>query len=209
MHVFRSPAIVVAILLFFLTSCSETPSSSTGKQAEAPKPPEPITGLTALYRMYNTARQWAPDAQVLRARSIRLSEVKSEGGKSGAWEATFVSPATGRARTYTDSVVEAQGNLHQGVFAGLEESYSGPRGQDRPFPVIVARTDTDKAYATALKTGADYAKLHPKTPISFLLELTPQHTNPAWRVVWGESVGTSDYSILVDAATGDALQVLR
>jgi hypothetical protein len=209
MNVFRFPAIIVAISLVFLTSCGETPSSSTGKQAEPVKPPEPVTGLTALYRMYSMARQWAPDAQVLRARSIRLSEVRSVDGKSGAWEATFVSPGTGRARTYTDSIVEAQGNLHIGVFAGLVETYSGPRGQERPFPVNVVATDTDKAYATALKTAADYAKAHPKTPISFLLELTAQHTNPTWRVVWGESVASSDYSVLVDAATGEVLQVLR
>jgi hypothetical protein len=159
--------------------------------------------------MYGMARQWAPDAQVLRVRSIRLSEVESVGGKSGAWEATFVSPGSGRARTYTDSAVEAQGNLHQGVFAGIEESYSGPRGQERPFPINAVAIDSDKAYEAALKKGADYARAHPKTPISFLLTLTPARTNPAWRVVWGESIGTSDYSILVDAATGDVVQVLR
>ncbi len=209
MSVSRFPAIFAAVLLLFLTSCSEAPPSSTEKKAEPAKPPEPISGLTALYQMYNVARQWAPDAQVLRARSIRVSDVKSEDGKSGAWEATFVSPSTRRARTYTDSVVEEQGNLHQGVFGGLEESYSGPSGQESPFPINVLRIDSDKAYATALKTGAEYAKAHPKMPISFLLELTPTHTNPAWRVVWGESVGTSSYSVLIDGSTGESLQVLR
>ncbi len=209
MGFFRLIGILTAALLCVLTSCSETPSPSAGKKAEPAAPPEPTTGLTALYHMYGMARQWAPDAQVLSARSIRLAEVKSEDGKSGAWEATFVSPGTSSARMYTDSTVEAQGNLHLGVFAGLAESYSGPRGQERPFPVNVVKTDTDKAYAAALKKGADYAKAHPKMPISFLLELTPRHTNPVWRVVWGESVGTSDYSILVDAATGEVLQILR
>ncbi|HSW51293.1 MAG TPA: hypothetical protein VLH09_14005, partial [Bryobacteraceae bacterium] len=116
------------------------------KKAEAVKPPEPITGLTGLYRMYAMARQWAPDAQLLRARSIRLNEVKSEGGKSGAWEATFVSESTRMARRYTFSAVEAEGNLHEGVFGGQQQSYSGPSAQVRPFPINVARVDSEKAY---------------------------------------------------------------
>ena len=169
---------------------------------------EPITGLTGLYRMYGMARQWAPDAQLVRARSVRLSEVKSVGGKSGAWEGTFVSASRGKAKTYTDSVVEAQGNLHEGVFGGLEESYS-PSSQLRPFPMNVVSVDSEKAYETALKMSADYAKQNPKMPISFLLELTPGRNNPTWRVVWGESVAASGYSVVIDANTGEAVQVLR
>jgi hypothetical protein len=208
MKVVRIIAVIVPILLAFLSGCSDAPSPTPEKKAEAVKPPEPVTGLTGLYRMYAMARQWAPDAQVLRARSIRLSEVKSDGGKSGAWEATFVSASRGKAKTYTDSVVEAQGNLHEGVFGGLEESYS-PGSQLRPFPINVASIDSEKAYETALKKGAEYAKQHPDMPTSFVLDLTPGHTNPTWRVVWGESVATSGYSILVDANTGDIVQILR
>ena len=201
------PAIIPALIsLLFLIACSDSPQPSAENKA---KPAEPVTGLTAMYAMYNMGRQWAPDLQVLRVRSIRLAEVESRGGKSGAWEATFVSPSRSSARTYTYSVVEAQGNLHQGVFGGLEENYSGPRGQDRPFPIVVVRTDTDKAYEIAMKKGDYYAKEHPKMPISFLLELTPRHTDPVWRVVWGESVATSGFSILIDSATGEHVQTLR
>jgi hypothetical protein len=73
----------------------------------------------------------------------------------------------------------------------------------------VIRVDTDKAYAVAMKQGADYARKNPKVPISYLLELTPRHTVPAWRVVWGESVSTSAFSVLVDALSGDYLETLR
>lgn len=201
------PAVIPAlILLLFLTACSDSPQPSAEPKA---KPAEPVTGLTAMYQMFNMARQWAPDVQVLRVRSLRLAEVESRGGKSGAWEATFVSASRASARTYTYSVVEAPGNLHQGVFAGLAESYSGPRGQERPFPIIVVRTDTDKAYEIAMQKGDYYAKDHPKMPISFLLELTPRHTDPVWRVVWGDSIATSGFSILIDSATGEYVQALR
>ncbi|MFB3777048.1 MAG: hypothetical protein ACE141_05530 [Bryobacteraceae bacterium] len=199
----------MSALLFVLSGCGDSPSPTAEKKAEAVKPPEPVTGLTGLYRMYAMARQWAPDAQLLRARSIRLSEVKSDGGKSGAWEATFVSESGRMARSYTFSVVEAQGNLHEGVFAGQQEGYSGPTAQVRPFPINVARVDSEKAYETAMKKGEEYAKKHPDVPISFLLELVPGQTNPTWRVIWGESVATSGYSVLVDAATGEVVQILR
>ena len=79
----------------------------------------------------------------------------------------------------------------------------------RPFPINVVSIDSDKAYETAMKKSDDYAKQHPDMPITFLLELTPRHTDPAWRVVWGESVATSGYSILVDANTGEIVQILR
>ena len=198
-------AAVGATLFLLLAGCSETPQPA----AEKAKPAEPVTGQSELFKMYSVARTWAADIQTLRARSIRLSEVKSAEGKSGAWEATFVSESKGRARTYTYSVVEAQGNLHEGVFAGLEEAYTGPRGQEKPFPTTVLRVDTDKAYGVAMKQGVEYARKNPKMPISFLLELTPRHADPAWRVIWGESVSTSAYSVLVDGITGDYLETLR
>ncbi len=206
MNSFRLAVTPALILLLFLAACSDSPKPAVEEKA---KPAEPVTGLTAMYAMSNMGRQWAPDLQVLRVRSIRLAEVESRGGKSGAWEATFVSPSRSSARTYTYSVVEAPGNLHQGVFGGPQESYSGPRGQDRPFPINVVRTDTDKAYEIAMKKGDYYAKEHPEMPISFLLELTPRHTDPVWRVVWGESVATSGFSILIDSATGEHVQTLR
>ncbi len=209
MQMLRLAVCSALVPLLFLAGCGGTPQPPAEKQAEAVKPPEPVSGLTGLYQMYGMARQWAPDVQVLRVRSIRLSEVESKGGKSGAWEATFISQSLSAARMYTYSVVEAQGNLHKGVFGLQPESYSGPRGQERPFPIGVVQTDTDKAYEIAMKKGDYYAKEHPNTPISFLLDLTGQHTDPTWRVVWGDSVATSGFSILINSATGEFAQALR
>ena len=193
--------------LLFLAACSDSPQPS--KKTEPIKPPEPVTGQFALFQMYNFARSWAPDLQALSVRNVRLQQVKETPGKSGAWEATFVSPAKGLGRLYTYSVVEAEGNLHQGVFGGAQERYSGPRGQEKPFPVTVVRVDTDKAYEVALKHGAEYVKAHPDMPISFMLELTPRSPNPVWRVLWGESVVKSSFSVLVDAVTGEYVGTLR
>jgi hypothetical protein len=204
----RSCGWVCLLVLLIASGCSEKPPA-TKKEAEPAKPPEPVTGQYALYQMFGMARAWAPDAEALQLRSLPLSEVPQVPGKAGAWEATFVSPSKLRARTYTYSVVEAAGNLHKGVFAGLEESWSGPRPQAKPFPPSAVRVDTDKAYEIALKHGAAYAKKNPNMPISFTLQWTNRHPVPAWRVIWGESAGTSAFSVFVDCGAGTYLETMR
>jgi hypothetical protein len=208
MRLNRTAILFLTILCLFLAACSGTPPAAE-KKAEPVKPPQPVTGLSAFYRMYGVARGWAPDAQVLQLRSLPLQEVKSEAGKAGAWEATFVTLSRGRSRVYTFSVVEAGGNLHKDVFAGPEDSYGGPSGQNQPFPASAVKIDSDKAYKIALEHGADYAKKNPNMPVMFQLEWTRRHRFPAWRVIWGESVSISGFSIFVDGGDGSYLETAR
>ena len=198
-----------AASVLLLAGCSEGPPSAEKKEAE--KPLEPATGQSALYKMFQVARSWAPDAQVLKANSILLSQVPNPApGTAPEWQATFVSATRSQARTYTYSIVEDLGNnLHKGVFAGLEEGWSGPRGVNQPFIIAAVKTDTDAAYKAALAQAADYDKKNPGKPITFLLEKTQKFPDPAWRVIWGESVGTSNFSIYVDASTGLFLEKMR
>lgn len=195
---------LLPILLTLLAGCSEPPKADKAKEPE--KPPAPVTGRQAFQSMYPTARTWALDAQPLQLRSVDIQEVKSEKGRSGAWQGTFVSPAKGKARSYTFSVAEAAGNLHRGVFAGPEESWAGPRGQSMPFDIVAIKTDSDAAYDLAVEHSADYVKKFPDKPVSFLLEQTRRFPDLAWRVIYGESVSTSDYSVFVDATTGKFLE---
>ncbi len=201
------PAFAACVALFLFTAgCSETES---GPRKSAEKPAAPVTGQSALWRMYQVARAWAPDAQVLRVSSIAVPEVAPVRGKSGAWEATFTSEGKGRRRAYTYSVVESQDGPHQGVFAGQEEDWSGPGGQDAPFPIGAVAIDTDAAYKTAAGQAREYEKKHPGKPITLLLENVGRYPNPAWRVIWGASAGTSDYSVYVDATTGKWLETVH
>lgn len=199
----KSALAVLPIL--FVCGCSD---STQPAEKKAVAPPQPVKGRSALYSMFNMARAWGPDVQVLQLNSIDLPDVKRERGKAAAWQATFVSQQLGRKRSYTYSVVEAEGNLHKGVFAGLEESWSGARVAT-PFLIAALKTDSDEVYETALAKAADYEKKNPDKPISFLLEKTEQFPDPAWRVIWGESVGTSNFSVFVDASTGKYLQTMR
>jgi hypothetical protein len=163
--------------------------------------------------MYAAARGgWAADLQPLRLISIHLPQVKAEPGKAGAWQATFVSPSNLRARSYTYTVIEAEGNLHKGVFAGSDENWAGSRAPVQPFLVAALKKDSDFAYQVALKKGnraEEYVKAHPDMTVMFVLEQNKRFTQLTWRVIWGESVGTSNYSVFVDATTGEYLETMH
>jgi len=193
-------------LLLALAGCSSEPPAPA-KKAEA-QPAEPVTGRQALQQMYIAARGWAPDIQPIKVTCILLPEVKVEPGKAAAWQALFVSPSQGKARSYTYSVVESEGNLHKGVFAGLDQSVPAS-GAQKPFPMAAIKVDSDQAYETALKKGAEYDKKNPGKPIVFLLEANNHFPDVSWRVIWGESPGTSNFSIYVDASTGAYLETVH
>ena len=198
-------------LLAILTACSDTTAPTVKKE---PVKLEPVTGQSAVYKMYQMARSWAPDAQVVKAQSMHLSEVKDGApGTAPAWQATFVSAAKGQSRSYTFSIVDGEGNLHKGVFAGPEAGWSGPTDMDAPSLMAAIKIDTDAAYKTAMETthshAAEYDKKNPGKPITIMLERTSKHPDPAWRIIWGESAGTSNFSVLIDASTGEYLETLR
>lgn len=182
-----------------LTSCSEPPK----KAAEPKKPAEALTGRSAFFKMYSPARIWSPDIQVLRLNSINLDQLRGAEGKYAAWECVFVSPSKSLSKSFTYSAVEAGGNLHEGVFSGLDESYkASSSSQAMPWVVPAFKVDSDQAYKVAIEKSQDYVKKNPDKPMFFLLEQTRRFPSLAWRVVWGDSVGTSDYSVFVDATTG-------
>jgi hypothetical protein len=201
---------VCGALFLMLAGCSETPTKTAEKKKE-PEKLEPIGGQSAIFKMYGMARGWAPDAQVLKLNSMLLSEVRdAPKGTAGAWQATFVSQARSQARSYTWSSIEGEGNLHKGVFQLNEEGWSGPRGTNTPFLMAAIKVETDAAYKTALANGgAEYEKKNPDKPVTFLLEKVSKHPNPVWRVIWGESVSQSNFSVYVDASTGDFKEKLR
>ena len=198
--------LVSGALALALTSCSESPAPTAKKEAE--KPPEPVTGLSGLFKMYQVARTMGTDVKILKMSSMAISEVPNvPRGKAAAWEATFVSPEKSLAKSFTYSIIELAGqNLHKGVFAQGDEGYNG-RGN--PIAIADVKIDTDAAYETALKQAGDYDAKNPGKPITILLEKVPKHSNPVWRIVWGESVGTSNFSIYVDAFTGEFKEKLH
>ena len=75
---------------------------------------------------------------------------------------------------------------------------------------MAVKIDTPAAYKTALANGgAEYDKKTPGKPISLLIEKVDKYPDPVWRVIWGESVSTSGFSVYVDASTGDFKEKLH
>ncbi len=183
-----------------LPSCASTPEKKAPEKA-----PEPVTGLHALYQMYTSARTWAQDLQILHYSSINIREVPPQPGKAAAWQVVFVSPALMQSRTISFSVIEASVTLHQGIFPDSPQPWSGG---GKPFLLEAAKFDTDVVWETALKHGADYNSKNPKLPITYTLAIEKRN-EPMWRVMWGESAGESSFSVLVDASTGEFVQILH
>ncbi len=197
--------IALAIVTMAMAGCGTGPGDT--KKTEAP--PEPVTGLHALYQMFNFSHQWAPDAQVYEFTSIHLPDIKPQPGKAGAWQVTFVSPSLQQSQTYTFSVEEASASLHQGVTAGKAASWSAPNRATHPFSIAAAKIDSDEAYKTALVKGAAFDAKNPGMTITYQLAQTGGYGNAAWRVMWGESASTSEFSVLVDATTGVYVETLH
>ena len=203
-------ACAVAVFIFLIAAgCSGTTERKAAKEATPGPPPEPVTARFAFQRMSIQARVWAPDAQPLRLSSANLKEVTSASGKYPAWRGTFVSAQLKKARSFSYSVVDSPGNVREGVLRGPEETWSGPTGQAQPFPQEMLKIDSDEAYATAAKESREFLKKNPDIPVHFLLEFTPRFPLPAWRVFWGQTLGSSQYTVFVDCTSGKYLQTLQ
>jgi hypothetical protein len=205
----RTLTLLAGGMLLLLTACSEQPAATQKKEPAAP--PEPITGQSALYKMYQVARNWDPRALVLKMESMHSAEIREVPGKAGIWAATFTSPTLGRLHSYSFSLIEELPSLHKGVFQTADDVFSGSKDVTHPFLIAAVKADTDAVYQTAKSQpkAIEYDKKFPGKPITILLEKNDRFPDPVWRVIWGESVGTSNFSIFVDASTGGFLEIMH
>jgi len=185
--------------LLLLNCSGDTPRKSVEK------PPEPVTGLHALYQMRTFASTWAKDLNVIRLSSINIPEVKMAPGKAAAWQAQFASATLRKTRAYTFSVYDESVTLRQGIFADAPGTLSD---NTQSFVIGEATTDSDKVWDIALAHSRKYSAEHPDMPISWILEPDHQTGTPVWHVIWGLSATRSEFSILVDAHAGTYLRTL-
>jgi hypothetical protein len=207
---FQKLYILSATAVFaLLAGCtSEAPKAAAKIVA---KPIVAVSGQTALFEMYKTARSWNSDATVLRLENLDIPEAKAEPGKYGAWKATFVSFEKKRKREFTYSVAESSAGVHKGVFPGEETTYVA-NVQNRIFNIADVKIDTMEALDVAKqqKDIAALASKNPDLPVQFGLEWNMQLSPvPAWRVYWGASLSASQGSVFVDALNGKFLKKLH
>ena len=195
----------IAILALMLGGCSSTSTAPVAKKEAAPA--APISGQSAVFYMYQAARQWKGDAQILSVENVNLESVAPVDGKYGAWRATFVSLTAKSQKLFTYGVVE-EGLIRKGTYAGSESIYA-PKAAVRVIPIQKVKTDTPAALEIAKTQLKDVIAKNPNAPVQIIMEWTYQLVNPAWRVIIGPSLSQSLGSVYVDADTGKFLKKMK
>lgn len=195
----------IAVIALMLGGCSSTSTAPAVKKEV--KPADPIGGQSAIFYMYQAARQWKSDAQILTVENMNMDSVKPADGKFGAWRATFVSLTDKVQKVFTYGVQE-EGSIRKGTYAGTEATYAS-RPRIFTIPIQKVKVDTTAALETAKKELKPIIDKNPEQPIQFLMEWTYQTPNPAWRVFVGGSVSSSLGSVYVDADTGKFLKKVK
>lgn len=210
----KKPGIAVAILAVALTAlgltaiglmagCSSEPTTPATPQ---PKAPEAITGSSAFFKCYISARGWAQDAQPYHAESRPAadsnSKFKSDGrdGKALEWRVGFASPSLHSTKVYT----WANGDISHGV----DDTYSPANSSTQVFNVQFLKVDTDKAFAVAQQHGGDrLLQKEPDTPILYVLDWSRLTNELLWHVIYGADRDTAKLRVAVNAATGEFMRV--
>jgi hypothetical protein len=179
-----------------MAGCSSEPSQPAATETPQPKAPEPITGSSAFYKCYVSARLWAADAQPYRAESQITAESKGRDGRAAEWRAGFASPSKRSTKSYT----WASGDISHGV----DDTYSPTNSSTQIFNVQFLKVDTDKAFAIAQQHGGDkLLDKEPDTPVLYVLEWNHLTNELLWHVIYGADRETAKLRVAVNASTGD------
>jgi hypothetical protein len=184
----------------FMTACSSAPSNPAVAESPKPKAPEAITGSSAFFKCYSSARLWATDAQAYRIESQPDDNTKGRDGKSENWRAGFASASLHSTKPFT----WASGDISHGV----DDNYSPTNSSTLIFNVQFLKVDTDKAWTVAQEHGGDkLLEKEPDTPVFYILEWNRQTNELLWHVVYGTDRATAKLRVAVNASTGEFSRV--
>ena len=183
-----------------MAGCSSEPSKPATAEKPQPKAPQAITGSSAFFKCYISARGWAPDAQPYRVESHPEADSKGRDGKAAQWRAGFASPSLRTTKSYTWE----NGDISHGV----DDTYSPTNSSTQIFNVQFLKTDTDKAFAVAQQHGgAKLQEKEPDTPVFYVLEWNRQSNELLWHVIYGTDRDTAKLRVAVNASTGEFSRV--
>jgi hypothetical protein len=183
-----------------MSGCSSEPAKTPPAEKPQPKPAEAITGSSAFYKCYVSARLWAPDAQPYGAESAASADFKGHDGKAGEWRVGFASPSKHAIKSYTWS----NGDISHGV----DDTYSPANSSTQIFNVQFLKVDTDKAFAIAQEHGGEkLLQKEPDTPVIYVLDWNRQENLLLWHVIYGTNRETAKLRVAVNASTGEFSKV--
>lgn len=193
-------AAILAAGLVLMAGCSSEPSKPAASETPQPKAPEAITGSSAFFKCYISARIWAPDAQPYRVESYANADSKGRDGKAGEWRAGFASPSKHSTKSFTWSNGE--------ISHGVDDTYSPTNSSTQIFNVQFLKVDTDKAFAVAQQHSGDkLLEKEPNTPVFYVLDWNRQANELLWHVVYGTDRDTAKLRVAVNASTGEFSRV--
>jgi hypothetical protein len=202
----RAASLASALLLSGCSEISKTPETQGKADAatrEAAVPPVPVSGKTAYWEMYKSARNWAKDLIPLSLESKEVPGIQNQDGKAAMWTATVASPGLKEARVFTYSIVAHPPDIYKGVTVGGALPWNGPSSQAMPFQMSQVAVDSDVAYQAALADAGAWLKKHPGKQASLNLHDSARFQVPTWYVLWGDP--KLGYRSLVNGMNGAAI----
>jgi hypothetical protein len=179
----------------FMSGCSSGPAKPAPAEKPQPQAPEQITGSSAFYKCYISARGWAADAQPYRVESEPTTDSKGRDGRAAEWRASFAFPSKRTTRPYTWALGD--------VSHSVEDAYSATNSSTQIFNVQFLKVDTDKAFSIAQEHGGDkLLEKEPNTPVFYLLEWNRQENALQWHVIYGADRDIPKLRVAVNATTG-------
>jgi hypothetical protein len=200
---------VVAVAILLLTACSEptktasTDTTSAAASKEPEKPAGPMTGKTAYWEMYTSARGWSKDIMPLSLVANEVPGIKNEDGKAGMWTAIFASPSMQQARTYTYAIAAHPPDIYTGVVIGAAVPWSGPTQAVVPFQMGEVSLDSDAAFKAGSVKAADWIKKNPNNSAAVSLSDSTRFPSPVWTFFWGTK--KNGYIAFVNATSGQIM----
>jgi hypothetical protein len=183
-----------------MAGCSSEPGKPAQVETAQTKAPDTITGSSAFYKCYVSARLWATDAQPYRAESQITPDSKGRDGKAGAWRVGFASPSQHSTKPFTWS----NGDISHSI----DDTYSPTNSSTQIFNVQFLKADTDKAFAIAQQHGGDkLLENEPDTPVLYVLEWDRLTNELLWHVIYGTDRETAKLRVAVNASTGNFSRV--
>ena len=64
------------------------------------------------------------------------------------------------------------------------------------------KVESDKAWKAAVEKSQAFLAKGGSKPVTFLLEWNKRFSQPSYRIYWGDSIATSEYSVFIDVTSG-------
>lgn len=202
----RLHVLLAGAAMFLLVSCGQAPqppstvAASMATDKAQPEAASSVTGKTAFFEMYKTARTWSRDLVPLTLQSKPTPGTTIESGSAVLWSATFASPSRREVRTLTYCAIAKPPEHYKGVSVGNSVPWGGPTSDALPFDTYEVAIDSDAAFKTASADAAAWLKKHPGKEVSVALGNASQFRQPVWLFLWGDR--KSGYAVYVSAKTG-------